>query len=89
MKKPTPIERVAAMQARQTGALAQARVEHPEFAAWVDSYRATFGAKLTWVKLPNGYEQGERFEARLSRLLGRTVVSVEPQIFVHIKVKRA
>jgi hypothetical protein len=85
----TPIERVKAMQARQTGALAQARADFPEFAAWVDSYRTTFGAKLTWIKLPNGHEQGERFEVRMARILGRPVVLVEPKIWTHIKVKRA
>jgi hypothetical protein len=86
----TPIERVKAMQARQQGSLAQVRVDHPEFAEWADSFRATFpGAKLIWIKLPDGTEQGESFEARMSRILGRPAVFVEPKIWTHIKVKRA
>lgn len=40
----------ATARAQQTDELAALRAANPEFVAWLDSFRATFDAKLTYLR---------------------------------------
>lgn len=61
----------------EADALPRLRAENPEFAAWVDDYRTTFGARVTWVQdRATGRQWGATAEERV-RAAGGLGVSVQ------------
>jgi hypothetical protein len=60
----------------ESDALPRLRAENPEFAAWVDDYKATFGSRVAWVQdRATGRQWGATAEDRV-RAAGGIGISV-------------
>jgi hypothetical protein len=68
---------LAKARADEAVSLPRLRAENPEFAAWVDDYKATFGATVTYVQdRATGRQWGATAEDRV-RAAGGLGVSVQ------------